>query len=231
MHDLDRTLQELGGVSTAEMDEFEFELLGQEYDREYGALYGEVAVLDEVEEMELAAQLLEATSEEELDQFFGKLIRRVASGVRGAIKSPIGRALGGVLKNVAKTALPMAGAAVGNVLLPGVGGAIGGKVGAAAGKIFGLELEGMTGEDREFEIARRVVRLGTEAAKQAAQSPQTGSPVQVAKDAVLSAARRHAPGLAQTGSAVTPVNGRGGNGHIARGTWVRQGNRIVLYGV
>jgi hypothetical protein len=47
-------------------------------------------------------------------------------------------------------------------------------------------------------VARRVVRLSAEAARQAAQAAQAqqvGSPVHAAKDAVLIAAEIHAPGL------------------------------------
>lgn len=57
-------------------------------------------------------------SEEELEEFFGKLVKAAGS----FIKSPVGKTLGGVLKNVARTALPVAGAALGNLVAPGVGG-------------------------------------------------------------------------------------------------------------
>ena len=70
-------------------------------------------ISDETEE-ELAMELLSVSSEEELDQFLGKLVSRVAKGARALVKSPIGKALGGVLKKVAKTALPMVGSAIGS---------------------------------------------------------------------------------------------------------------------
>jgi len=59
--------------------------------------------------------------------------------------------------------------------------------------MFGLELEGMSHEDQEFEVARRVVNLGVEAAKTAAQGAAAGPPTRVAKDALMIAARAHAP--------------------------------------
>ncbi len=202
MHDLDRNLLEVEPEYDIEPefeaagDGFELEMLDEDEDQEQtaGELYGE-AVFDEVEEMELASNLLEVTSEDELENFFGKLIARAARGVRGMAHSPVGRALGGVLKQVTKTALPLTGAAVGSVLLPGAGTVLGRKLGSTAGRMFGLELEGMSGEDQEFEVARRLVRLGADAAHEAAETPHAAPPAHVARNAVLAAARRHAPGL------------------------------------
>jgi YD repeat-containing protein len=100
--------------------------------------------LTEMQETELATELLGLSSEEELEQFLGKLIRGAAKAVGKAVRSPVGRALGGALKNVAKTALPMAAGALGNLVLPGVGGAIGSRLGTRrhmssyrAGRLFG----------------------------------------------------------------------------------------------
>lgn len=185
-----------------------------EYAGEYGQGEQET-VFDEVQEMELAAELLEVQSEEELEQFLGKLIQSAGKAIGGFVKSPIGKALGGALKKVAKIALPIAGKVAGNFLLPGVGGVIGGKLASAAGSMFGLELEGMSPQDQEFEVARRVVRLAGESVRHATQTPQAGHPVNVAKDAVLAAAVRHAPGLA--GRAAGKTGGcRCGGGHPPR---------------
>jgi hypothetical protein len=189
---------ELAGEYQGEYGQGEY---GQgEWSGEYGqGEYGQgeqETVFDEVQEMELAAELLEVNSEEELEQFLGKLIKSAGKAIGGFVKSPIGKALGGALKGVAKVALPMAGAALGNMVLPGVGGMIGGKLASAAGGMFGLELEGMSAQDQEFEVARRVVRLAGESVKQATQAPSAGHPVTIAKDAVLAAAARHAPGRA-----------------------------------
>jgi hypothetical protein len=76
-----------------------------------------------------------------------------------------------VLKSVAKTALPMAGGALDNLVLPGVGGATGGKLASAAGSMFGLELEGLSQDDREFEVAKQYVRLAGDATKIALSAP------------------------------------------------------------
>ena len=171
----------------------------QEYEGSQGFL-GEVsneAVFDEVQEMELAAELLEVSNEAELEQFLGKLVRGAARAVGKVARGPVGQALGGVLKKVAKTALPMAGAALGNLVLPGVGGAIGGKLASAAGNMFGLELEGLSPQDREFEVARRFVRFAGATTQRAVRTPPSVPPTRAIRTAVTTAARRHAPGLLQ----------------------------------
>ncbi len=145
--------------------------------------------LSESEELELASQLLEVTNEQELDQFFGGFFKKIGRGLkkvgRGVFK--IAKPLAGVLKKVAGKALPI------------VGGMFGGPMGAmaasAAGKAFGLELEGLSEEDREFEIARQYVRFATVATVRAAMAP-TGMPPDVAvRQAVDAAARKYAPGF------------------------------------
>jgi hypothetical protein len=205
MHRLDQELDEFeAGIDALESSD-EFEWLG-EADQEWSAETDGEAVFDEVEEMELAAELLGLQSEEEMEEFLGKLIKKAGGAIKSFAKSGVGKALGGVLKTVAKKALPIAGAALGNMVLPGVGGMIGSKLASAGGKLFGLELEGMSPQDQEFEIARRFVRLGGEAARQAARMPMQGSPVNVAKDAVLAAAQMHAPGL--SGGAAGEMGGR-----------------------
>jgi uncharacterized protein (DUF697 family) len=168
----------------------------------YGALTSEgESPLSETQEMELTAELLEIASEEELEEFLGNLFKGVAKGVGGFIKSPVGKALGGVLKGVAKKALPVVGGALGSFVAPGVGTAIGSKLGSLASGLFEMELEGMTQEQAEFEVARRVVRLAATSAAAAAQAPPSAPPAQVARVAFTEAARQHAPGLLRGTSA------------------------------
>jgi uncharacterized protein (DUF697 family) len=179
-----------------------------EYEEEFGtaheAAYGEVghpgeleSPLNEAEEMNLASQLLEVSNEQELEQFLGNLLKGVARGVGGFMRSGVGRALGGVLKNVAKTALPVVGGALGSFIAPGVGTAIGSKLGSMAGNLFELELESMDREEQEFEVARGIVRLSAAAARNAAMAPPEADAQEVANRAVLTAARRYAPGVAR----------------------------------
>jgi hypothetical protein len=199
------------------------------------------AGLQEAEEMELAAELLEVTNEAELDRFLGKLIRRVGRTVGRAVNSPLGRAIGGVLRPIAKAALPIAGRALGTFVGGPVGGMIGGRLASAAGQMFGLELEGLSGEDREFEVARRVVRHASATTRNALRAAPTGNPNAVARAAAAAAARQFAPGLvgrvpgvAGMAGAYPPTTSDDGlipAGSRRRGTWIRRGRRIILLGV
>lgn len=196
MHDLDRTQNYY--ESEFDPETFEYEPEGEfaeEQEGEYG--YEMEAAFDEVEEMEFAADLLELTDEAELDQFIGKLFKRVARGAGKFFKSGIGRSLGGILKGVAKTTLPMAGGALGSLVAPGIGTALGSKLGSAAGGLFGLELEGLSPQDQEYEVARRFVRLAGAAAKRAQQLQSYLPPESAARKALMEAAKKHAPGLLQ----------------------------------
>ena len=66
------------------------------------------------------------------------------------------RALGGILKNAARRNLPVVGTAVGQWVSPDGGGAIGADIVNQTGRLFGLELEGLSPEDKELEIARQI---------------------------------------------------------------------------
>jgi uncharacterized protein (DUF697 family) len=157
--------------------------------------------LSEVQELELANELLEVTSEEELDRFLGDVFKTVGKAVGSVVSSPVGKALGGVLKGVAKKALPVVGSALGSAVLPGVGTALGGQLGSMASKLFEVELEGMDREQQEFEVARRFVRLSASAARSAATAPRGTPTGRVVSTAMKTAAQRHAPGLLHQGGA------------------------------
>src|SRR5262245_48554282 len=173
---------------------------------EFGAETSMESPLSEADEMELAAELLEISGEDELDRFLGNLISKAGRAVGGLIQSPVGRALGGILKGAAKQALPVVGTALGTALGGPGCGALGGKLASAAGRIFGLELEGLSGEDQEFEVARRFVRFAGAAAGKAATAPRGSSPLATAKSAAVAAARSHAPGLLRGGVSGVPTS-------------------------
>jgi uncharacterized protein (DUF697 family) len=162
----------------------------------FGALTSETeGPLTETQEMELTAELLEISSEEELEEFLGNLLKGAAKAVGGIIKSPVFKKIGGVLKGVAKQALPMVGGALGSMVAPGIGTALGSKLGSFASGLFEMELEGMSQEQAEFEVARKVVRLAASAGANAAKAPPSAPPAKVARVAITQAARSHAPGL------------------------------------
>ena len=110
-------------------------------------------MLDESTELELAAELLAVTDEQELDQFLGNLIRKVGRTVGSIVRSPLGQAIGSGLKGVIRTALPLAGGALGTLAGGPLGASIGSGLASMAGQAFGLELEGLSPEDRELEAA------------------------------------------------------------------------------
>jgi hypothetical protein len=178
--------------------------------------------LGETDEMELAAELLEVRDEQELDRFLGNLIKKVGSAVGTAVRSPIGRAIGGTLKGVLRTALPVAGGALGTFVGGPLGTAIGSNLASMAGSALGLELEGLSQEDREFEAARQFVRFAGEAVTNVARS-SSPDPVAAAQSATMIAARKYAPGLLR-GPGLNASARRAGPG----GRWVRRGRNILV---
>jgi hypothetical protein len=127
---------------------------------------------DEVQEMELAAELLELGSEAEVDRFLGGLLRRYGPAVGALLRSAPGQAVTGALKGAARRALPAGG------LGGGLANTLGAQLASRAGSLFGLELEGLSAEDREFEAARQFVRVltGADAAPVAAGCGCGGRP-------------------------------------------------------
>ena len=158
-------------------------------------------VFSEAELMELAAELLEVRDEAELDLFLGSLIKKAGQAIGQVVKSPVGKAIGGVLKGVAKQALPIAGTALGAYF----GGPLGAKVGSGlasmAGKALGLELEGLSLEDQEFEGAKQFVKFAAETVKNAVSGPPAADPRTAAQTAALTAAQQHVPGLLRLATA------------------------------
>ena len=211
MHDIGLTPFEEGEF--AELGEF----------GEFGEFGEAESPLSEIQELELASELLEVSNEQELEQFLGKLIGTVGAGLGRFARSDTGRALGGILKGAAKQALPVVGRAVGQWVTPG-GGAAGARIGRDVGQLLGLELEGLSHEDREFEVARQFVRFGASAARQAILAPPSVDPRASASAAVTTAARTYAPGL------LPRLPGRSGRSWPRSGRWRRRGRAIVLYG-
>ena len=189
---------------------------------------GHETPLSEPREMELASELLEVSSEEELEQFLVNVFGSVRRAIGRAVSSDTGRALGsllkGSLKDVTRQALPVVGRAVGQWIDPRGGGEPGARLGAAAGTLLGLELEGLSGEDREFEVARQLVRFTSAAVQNAAVAPRNVPGPVAARAAAQQAARAYAPGL------LPRLQGRSTRLWPRGGRWIRRGRAIVLYG-
>lgn len=188
-------------------------------------------VLSEQEEMELAMELLHVQSEEELEQFLGKMFRSVGRGLKAVGSFAMKRVvpvLGSALKQVAKTALPLAGGALGTLIpIPGVGTMLGRAVGGAIANALELEFAGLQQEEQEIERARRFVRLAASAIRDAASALDQGPPEAVVRTALDNATRQHIPS-ALTSAASPRAGALPGQ---QAGTWRRHGNRIIVEGL
>src|ERR1700753_578145 len=117
----------------------------------------ERGVFSEAEEMDLASRLLEVANEQELENFLGDLIKSAGSALGKFVKSPVGQAIGGGLKTAAKAALPLAGGALGGLVGGPLGATLGSSLASMAGNALGLELEGLSQEERELEARPQFV--------------------------------------------------------------------------
>lgn len=231
MHDIDRAMFEAGEFDMeTEEESLESEdflgILSSLLEREsYPGEVSSETELSETHAMQLANELLEVSGETELEDFLGDLATRAMNAVGGFARSDVGKAIGTGLRQVAKQALPVVGRAVGDWAAPGVGGDIGATLASAAGDAFGLELEGLSQEDREFEAAQAFVRLAHDAGAVAGDAPLDAPPEAVARAALITSAGRYAPGL-------LPLFGHGRRSVRGReGRWVRQGRSIVIHGL
>jgi len=149
-------------------------------------------------ELQEAVELLGRADEGELEGYLVELIDRVgrhpAHGVSAALAGILGRAARSLLR---ETDSPR--------VIP-------------KGRVFGLELEGLSSEDQTFEVARHFVRFASEAARRASDEPGVGSPQAIAQRAASLAARALAPGL------LPALAGAGG----ATGVWFRRGRQLVV---
>ena len=166
-----------------------------------------VPPLQQDDELALAARLLELQGPTQFDAFLARQLGATVAGrqVRGTpLQGPLRQLLG-------KVVAP---------LLPLHGGSPQALKRRAAG-IFGMELEGLSAEDKEFELARQVVHLidavNTELAQDGGMDARP--PGARVETALLQVARSVAPGLLRQ-AAQTP-------GRDA-GRWRREGGHIVV---
>ncbi len=229
MHDIDRALfegQDEGTWGEVMDEESGYSFEGEqspfqaEDSYENDEMWGETD--GETDELALAAELLAVTDEGELDQFLGSLARRAVSAAKDFAGSSAGKAVGNILKSAARKALPQLGQAVGNYIVPGAGGQAGRRMGQWLGTKFesGLQLEGLSPEDRDLETARAFVRFATSTAQRAAAMPKSVPAPLAAQKAATAAARQHLPGLLKSpGKSGSPAES---------GRWIRRGRNIVI---
>ncbi|HYK05836.1 MAG TPA: hypothetical protein VE974_29085 [Thermoanaerobaculia bacterium] len=224
-----------------EMDETDYEDELLSFEEESGDFEGEfdsresTGTARDDREIELAAELLSISDERELDEFFGRMVRRG----RGRRRSPAGRKLKNLLRNGTRRVLPFARPAVGGFLVDDSATADADQDTPDDGatpnfdpqQMFGIETEGLSPEDRDLEIARRVVRLAGEAAQRLSDAPSTDA-TQAARRALIDAAQRHAPGLAsymRGGDGKSSITSSSRSNDSA-GHWIRRQGTIVLLG-
>ena len=198
-----------------------------------------------MEQLELAAELLEVSNDHELENFLGNVFGTIGKGISSFANSSTGQALGGILKSAAKQALPVLGGAAGGVIGGPLGASVGSWAADKAGQMMGLELEGLSNEDKQFEVAQQFVKLAGDAAVGAASAQGTAPPNVIAKKAFIEAAKQNAPGFIRpvSNGAARQPNGNAARGPVGgmrsgglnfgnhSGKWHRRGDKIVLVGV
>jgi hypothetical protein len=195
-------------------------------------------VFSEEETMEMAAELLEVRDEEEFDQFLGDLIHKAGNALGKIVSSPLGQAVGGVLKGLAAKALPLAGAGLGGLVGGPLGAQIGGALASSAGSMLGLELEGLSPEDSEFAAAQQFVKFAGEATRNALELAPAEEPNAAAHQGATQAAQSHAPGLMPDHDDYQHGEHHHGEHHRHHehchchgGRWIRRERTIILLGV
>jgi hypothetical protein len=138
----------------------------------------------ELEELDLASKLLEARTKSQLVALLRHITDR-SSAVAGRRIDPRAQAL--LLNRLARAAVIVRAGLQSDRPTAGLL--------ASPEVIFGTELEGLSPEDQEFEIARRFVRLTFAASQHAALAARGAAPDVIASNAERLAARRLAPGL------------------------------------
>lgn len=202
MHDLDRLTQDLDATGDVEPTARR----GPD-DRH------ELAVVRD------ATRLLEMTSHSELEALLDGVLSRAAlaagAGLPPATARAVALATKQGLRGLGRTVLPVAGRSFDAWVRPG-----GDSQGAAAtlhvSRLLGLPVEGLSTEDREYEIATAYVRFAHVAARRAFRLARSAPP-EVAADRALASARR------ETFPALRP--------RVRRGRWRRRGPQIVVEGL
>jgi hypothetical protein len=199
-----------------------------EFEFEYESF--ESGEVSEQEELELAMELLSVQNEYEMEQFLGKLVGSIGSGLKS-----IGKVALPALKSLAKVALPIAGTALGSFIpIPGVGSMIGGALGRAAANALEMEYAGMDRAEADLEKARRMVGVLRSAVQDLSLSQRSGSPESVARSVLTSALQSNIPGTrlpmpgvaAPAGFTATPSTAA----TLQTGRWWRRGNTILVDG-
>jgi hypothetical protein len=144
-------------------------------------------VFNNVDTLNMAVELLEVNVKPQLGPVVRRIVRRATESIGRPLDESVAAALSGLLEVAARHTLPQGMAAR---FAPDTDA-------KSKGRFFGIELEGLSPEDQEFETAKAFVHFAAEAARQAARVSERLSPSTAAQLAALLSARRHAPGWAR----------------------------------
>jgi hypothetical protein len=133
----------------------------------------EFGILNEAETNEFAARLLDTDTEADFDHLLGAIVTHAAMKTGGSLPAPLGSALGGYLKRIARES----------------------RLDPVPGQTLGLELEGLDELEQEFESNLQFVRLAGEAARHATETVTSAPPQLAALAALVGAAELYAPSL------------------------------------
>lgn len=214
MHDLDRQQLEYEDESA--------------YESGHGELGAE---LSEAQELELASEVLELNSEDELEQFLGDLWNRARSAVSTAYNSPAVQAALPTIKAVGAKVLPIVAGKAGDWVRPGWGDAAKAATEGLVDQWLKEELEGMSAEDRELALARRYIRFAHDALLRAARTPERVPSRVAGQVAVGDSARTNMPGLVPfvaqiaAGGQTPPQRS---DSEPTAGRWIRRGSTIEI---
>lgn len=185
-----------------------------ELERESGA-----GVFDELQEMELAVRLLDVVNDAQLDRFLHDLVQEAETASGAGVSSSNAQALNQVLQTTVHQIWQRSGIDDGRASRGGpVGAEFGRRLSSMAGPLLGLELEGLSAEDREFEAARHFVRFAGESVRNVLTRERGTHAHDAAHHAVTEAAELFAPGLN------VPLN----HTPPRRGRWIACDDRIIL---
>jgi hypothetical protein len=200
------------------------------------AAFAADAPTPEQRELEQALELLSVQTDRELEQFLGDMIGGIGRGLRAAgsfAANNIVPVLGPALKQIAKSALPIAGGALGSLIpLPGVGTALGSALGGVVANALESETAALSAEVSDLERARRFIAIARDAIRDSALAHDSRSPEAAARAALAKAVATHLPSAASAAATVlakvTPESSTPATEQS--GTWHRHGTHIVVMG-
>ena len=180
--------------------------------------------------MALSAGLLEVADQAELKVFLTDLVASVAATGRSRIGAPLRQALVDALHRVARPIVPIHSNGDSELRFgSNAASAASADLNPRAAHLFGMELEGLSPEDKEYEVAQQFIRLAADTIGHAGAARSGRAPQAVAGAALQQAARRYAPGLLQAAPPARSQTQIQTQTQTQTGRWRREGRRIVVF--